>query len=1463
MNKLQAEQYLKRLRSQSLPAGSNTFNLGTPQPTKFMSGVSNFIAKNAPNFTSWLRKKFNQPVNLTPKQLNTMQDVGYSATKFTQGLKAIPFVGGPISTAIDPSRQESWYTKNILSGMAMPSTPATETGKVAGSIAELVPATMLIALGGKSKLFNKGKLANLPIPAQNLLATGGSNALIGAALNKAFGGSALEGAKSGYLNAPGISLVGHFTNPFIEKTAGSVYKSLESPIAKQLITRSVTGGLNVLEGLPMNLATGQPTTKESAAIDFLSGMILSTPANAQVKSMFTKAIQDNNVDAFEQAVKVAKKQGIKIDNTKAEKVKQAIQTNKVGGGDLISEARKYKSAEEFVNKIAKTDDTVMDGLVGYTKKNGSWVQGLTGTKVTNSQKIARLESLLKGNKKPYDAVKDLFNDGELWDSGQLSSQQKQVLEILESKGFIEKIKGNPTENMTANGVADIWKPKAQLTDIWNQANKVPTIKIKSPETKLEPVKQQSIEEAFPQAEIEKSLEDEIRQSANIKEPSFIPRKIEEPKLNVLQKIKQSWNRVFDPKATLPKNSQEAVTKWNATQQMAKTDANYLEREGNLVASKVGIQDPELKEKLLYYSQNPTESSAKELDLSPEVIKQAQPYLNWHKEFNDEIFSMYKEGLLDAKGNPINIGYLKNHVFQLFEERPEIIEKLIKDKGLSTFPGFAKHRIIPDFQTAKKLGLHPKYTTMEQLDAALLEVFGKSKANIDFSKHLAETGDLVAFGDAPSNWQPITSRFFPKAPNGEIFYASPDLAKTLNNIFGADTTKSFIDRGLETTAKISGTMQDVKLTGGAYTINAFTIGQTIRDTALGLGEIAKLHPIKGGKIIEASWETMFRNLTPGASQRFELNPDNKQAVKELINEGWNYGGDLNYRKAQPNTSISKDLKDSIKGEGLKNTWDEISNRPTFRKYLWQKRVDIFKIVRDDLVSKGKSYDEAVRLAAANTKNYEGVISDLGRDKSVQNFLQTFVMAPKYREGLLKSGQNIVKGFTTQIKNPEFAQSRSLGIGMGLLFVLYDQLNRKFNKGKHLWENPPGKELELVIPDGEGGYTSIPFMPGTTAIYRRAFGSIAALYKGDVQEAGKQASSLLSIPVSGISTLVTGKDYWGNDVYDPNRPSVLGNGPASKAEQMGIQTVKSFAPGYVEQPIQYAQDLASYKYRKNVLKKNATEPNKIKYGLRALEIPVKQGTFSPAYFTAKDEVLKKYSKEDIAAYEATHPTTGTFERKEPKTDIEKMKINLDKATNPNIYMMEKEIALKEAELSKKEVDPLYKVPMEVALRMYKYDSYEPGSKDKKDYGKAHPEIFELKDLRAGFFERNPIDGGTPYNGPVASEYVQKQMDLKNWKDPQVKAYLEANREYTNERRKALGLEPLAAYSGGSGGYNPMKYFKPKVKTVKMKKLRLKKLPKIKKAKRKTYKKIATKKITIKPIKGIKIKKPKSIGKIKVRS
>jgi len=49
------------------------------------------------------------------------------------------------------------------------------------------------------------------------------------------------------------------------------------------------------------------------------------------------------------------------------------------------------------------------------------------------------------------------------------------------------------------------------------------------------------------------------------------------------------------------------------------------------------------------------------------------------------------------------------------------------------------------------------------------------------------------------------------------------------------------------------------------------------------------------------------------------------------------------------------------------------------------------------------------------------------------------------------------------------------------------------------------------------------------------------------------------------------------------------------------------------------------------------------------------------------------------------------------------------------------------------------------------------------------------------------------PTASDYVQSQMDVKNWKDPQVQQYLNDLSEYNNNKRTSLGLSPIAPYSG----------------------------------------------------------------------
>jgi hypothetical protein len=92
----------------------------------------------------------------------------------------------------------------------------------------------------------------------------------------------------------------------------------------------------------------------------------------------------------------------------------------------------------------------------------------------------------------------------------------------------------------------------------------------------------------------------------------------------------------------------------------------------------------------------------------------------------------------------------------------------------------------------------------------------------------------------------------------------------------------------------------------------------------------------------------------------------------------------------------------------------------------------------------------------------------------------------------------------------------------------------------------------------------------------------------------------------------------------------------------------------------------------------------------------------------------------------------------------------------------------------------------------------------------------------------------------------MDVGNWSDPEVRAYLEANTAWKNMQREKAGLPPLEAYGGSGGGWvnykkkiTARKISTPKAKVANIK---VKKLPKIKIAKAPKIKSLKTKKIKV---------------------
>jgi hypothetical protein len=298
------------------------------------------------------QKKAKQPVNLTPTQKKALTDVGYVSQKWAEGAaETLPVVGRKfIAPAMsDPN---SFFNKELMSGMPLPTQPATKAGQVFGEIANIAPAAIVTGKGLPQKAaFSKGALSKLPVPAQVLLSKGVPTAAVGGTLNKAFGGSLYEGAKAGLKSTPVISAIGQYTNPVIEKVTGGAYRNVTNPLTRQVVSRGTTGLLNVLEGVPMDIGLGQKTTKESMALDFLSGVILSTPANKELKLNLKLALKNMDEVQFNKVIKEAKQQGVVVNENAVKQVRNYIKdtTEQIKASPELGGIR----PKEYITKAGK------------------------------------------------------------------------------------------------------------------------------------------------------------------------------------------------------------------------------------------------------------------------------------------------------------------------------------------------------------------------------------------------------------------------------------------------------------------------------------------------------------------------------------------------------------------------------------------------------------------------------------------------------------------------------------------------------------------------------------------------------------------------------------------------------------------------------------------------------------------------------------------------------------------------------------------------------------------------------------------------------------------------------------------------------------------------------------------------------------------------------------------------------
>lgn len=761
---------------------------------------------------------------------------------------------------------------------------------------------------------------------------------------------------------------------------------------------------------------------------------------------------------------------------------------------------------------------------------------------------------------------------------------------------------------------------------------------------------------------------------------------------------------------------------------------------------------------------------------------------------------------EAKKSGIDIGYKEDYIPHAWKESPEQVRQLYKN--VSTKFGFSGERTIPTYEEGIKMGLTPKFNSPKQLVAEYISKLEKTKANIEYINELKKQGVIVpkrAPGLVPitaPGFQAPAIRLGDETIREGTYYAPPKIAETINRIFNEQ--KSL----LSVPAKIVGKMQDVAWSGGVpgTPINAWGGAQATKEFLAGR--------VKGP--LKALWNGVYEG---NANKYFSL-PENLQAVREQQLNNIPVRTSLNIESLAPKSVIQKVL-----GNNIGEVWGKLMNEGTFKRFMPTLQTEFYKDAKNAALRSGIGEQEAIKIASDATKNFYALQSTAKTalsNKGIEDALTTFIAAPKYRNTMINFWFNNLKS----LKNPLAIENRAnvkFSIGAITTLLAMDQLNRKFNGGKSMAENPPGKEDKLLIPLPDGTVIGVPFLSSIATMPRALYRQGKLLAQGDIKGAAKDVvQSYSSVGVKPMIDVATNQDYFGKAIVKED--SVPSEKWTSIAKYLGSQ--------YLTHP--YLKELTD--------PRNNQDPAYQRLS-RAIEMPFRfydaKTINTGYYYGAKETAMKGMNEQEKQAFNAI-PKSNI---EDPNTRMLKYQIYL---TYPEVFKAKQKIEFETAAKTGKAIDPLYLVNYDTAKKYMRYESLPEGSSDRKDMTKAYPELIALFDTRSKFFQENPITGTSTQvsTKPIASDYVNAQMNAKNWKDPQVQAYLNANTAYNNAQREKLGLPPLAGFS------------KFPTYTKKPKKVALRKVSKGKTAKFKT---IATKVKKLKAIKApsfklVKTKQPK---------
>lgn len=751
-----------------------------------------------------------------------------------------------------------------------------------------------------------------------------------------------------------------------------------------------------------------------------------------------------------------------------------------------------------------------------------------------------------------------------------------------------------------------------------------------------------------------------------------------------------------------------------------------------------------------------------------------------KEYVSTLRKSFDQIRSEAVADGLPIGYIDNYLTHYWEQPPDQVQAVIN--GLRKSGAFQKERVFLTYEEGINAGLTPRFKNPTQILGHYVRQVENIRNNLKLVKQLESNGYIIS-GDERKLVQGVREIAIPGF-SGK--FAKPEVARVIEGLFEPKEA----DKIIGTLAKISGKIQDVTLSGGipGTPFNAFSVAGNLQKQFLS-GRFSG--PLK----------SFARAFSPGETTKYFQ--ENIPVIREIQGAGYSLPTTLNY---------SKLIGDEA--GGISKVWDATVSDPTFKRFIPMLQIDLYKEVKDKALKAGLSNDQALEKALTVLKNFEGMSDMYSRatqDPNARAVTQALFFAPKFRQAILGIWASSIKA----LKNPSALENQynvRFLAGSILTYAAMNAANAYFNNGKMMWENGKNKEDKLIIPDGQGGEIGVPFLSSLGTIPRGIARQGMKILKGDISGAATDAGqTYLSSGIKPIADVMANQDYFGKKIVQPDSKNKWGD------------ILSYLGRSYLSHP--YIKELFD--------PRNTSDPGYQRLS-RSMELPFrfydKKSVDSSKYFEARDKALESLSEIEKKAYDAV----PKYDEKNPDSQIFKYQTFL---TYPNVFEAKRMTEFNLAKQTGKAIDPLYLVNYDTAKAFMRYETLPPGSQDRKDLLKIKPELAALFDVRSKYFKENPMEGQAKSSRPLPSEYIQQQMDAKNWSDPQVRAYLDANTQYQNEQRAKLGLAPLAGFTQFAK--------KPKRVSVKLAKANA---PKIKLPKTKLFR--------------IKMTKPLRLGKIRVR-